>query len=105
VTGFAALNPSYALRAIRNQGRPLAVSPFLREAEGEEIVITRNGKPAGVPIGFASEDDWLDYQLETTGAFCAASNRRATACGKGMASGSRMSSETLKSRALSKLSP
>jgi prevent-host-death family protein len=37
---------------------------FLREAEGEEIVIIRNGKPAGVLIGFASEDDWLDYQLE-----------------------------------------
>ena len=39
-------------------------SRFLREAEGEEIVIIRNGKPAGVLIGFASEDDWLDYQLE-----------------------------------------
>jgi prevent-host-death family protein len=40
------------------------LSRFLREAEGEEIVITRNGKPAGVLIGFASEDEWLDYQLE-----------------------------------------
>ena len=40
------------------------LSRFLREAEGEEVVITRNGKPAGVLIGFASEDDWLDYQLE-----------------------------------------
>jgi prevent-host-death family protein len=40
------------------------LSRFLREAEGEEIVITRNGKPAGLLIGFASEDDWLDYQLE-----------------------------------------
>ena len=37
---------------------------FLHEAEGEEIVITRNGKPAGLLIGFASEDDWRDYQLE-----------------------------------------
>ena len=37
---------------------------FMREAEGEDIVITRNGKPAGLLIGFASEDDWLDYQLE-----------------------------------------
>jgi prevent-host-death family protein len=37
------------------------LSRFLREAEGEEIVITRNGKPAGVLMGFASEDDWLDY--------------------------------------------
>ena len=40
------------------------LSRFLREAEGEEIVIIRNGKPAGLLIGFASEDDWLDYQLE-----------------------------------------
>jgi len=40
------------------------LSRFLREAEGEEIVIIHNGKPAGVLIGFASEDDWLDYQLE-----------------------------------------
>jgi prevent-host-death family protein len=37
---------------------------FMREAEGEDIVITRNGKPAGLLIGFGSEDDWLDYQLE-----------------------------------------
>ena len=40
------------------------LSRFLREAETEEIMITRNGKPAGLLIGFASEDDWLDYQLE-----------------------------------------
>ena len=37
---------------------------FLREAQDEEIVITRNGKPAGLLIGFGSEDDWLDYRLE-----------------------------------------
>jgi prevent-host-death family protein len=35
------------------------LSRFLHEAEGEEIVITRNGKPAGVLIGFGSEDEWL----------------------------------------------
>jgi prevent-host-death family protein len=40
------------------------LSQFLQEAAGEEIVITRDGKPAGVLMGFASEDDWLDYQLE-----------------------------------------
>jgi prevent-host-death family protein len=40
------------------------LSRLLREAEGEEIVITRNGKPAGLLIGFASEEDWIDYQLE-----------------------------------------
>jgi len=39
-------------------------SGFLRQAEKQEIVITRHGKPAGVLIGFASEDDWFDYRLE-----------------------------------------
>jgi prevent-host-death family protein len=41
------------------------LSRFLREARGREIVITRHGKPAGVLIGFASEDDWFDYRLES----------------------------------------
>lgn len=40
------------------------LSRFLREAETVEIVITRHGKPAGVLIGFESEDDWFDYRLE-----------------------------------------
>jgi prevent-host-death family protein len=40
------------------------LSRFLREAEKREIVITRHGKPAGVLIGFESEDDWFDYRLE-----------------------------------------
>ncbi len=39
-------------------------SRYLKEAAGREIVITRHGKPAGVLIGFASEDDWFDYKLE-----------------------------------------
>jgi prevent-host-death family protein len=39
------------------------LSKYLRLAESEEIVITRHGKPAGVLIGFGSEDDWLDYRL------------------------------------------
>lgn len=33
-------------------------------AEREEIVITRHGKPAGVLIGFETEDDWFEYRLE-----------------------------------------
>ena len=41
------------------------LSRFLRLAENEEIVITRHGKPAGVLIGFKSEDEWFDYRLET----------------------------------------
>jgi prevent-host-death family protein len=40
------------------------LSRFLREAEREDIVITRHGKPAGVLIGFESEDDWFEYRLE-----------------------------------------
>ena len=40
------------------------LSKYLRLAEKEAIVITRHGKPAGVLIGFASEDDWFDYRLE-----------------------------------------
>ena len=39
-------------------------SRFLREAGKQEIVITRHGRPAGVLIGFGSEDDWFDYRLE-----------------------------------------
>ncbi len=40
------------------------LSRFLRLAEKEEVLITRHGKPAGVLIGFESEDDWFDYRLE-----------------------------------------
>ena len=40
------------------------LSRFLREAETREIIITRHGKPAGVLIGFESEDDWFEYRLE-----------------------------------------
>ena len=40
------------------------LSRYLREAESHEILITLHGKPAGVLIGFASEDDWLEYRLE-----------------------------------------
>jgi prevent-host-death family protein len=40
------------------------LSRYLREAEKGDIVITRHGKPAGVLIGFTSEDDWFDYRLE-----------------------------------------
>jgi prevent-host-death family protein len=59
-------------RAVRNSGMkevPLSevkddLSRYLREAESENIVITRHGKPAGVLIGFESEDDWFEYRLE-----------------------------------------
>jgi len=58
-----------AVRKSRMKEVPLSeikddLSRFLREAEKHEIVITRHGKPAGVLIGFESEDDWFDYKLE-----------------------------------------
>jgi prevent-host-death family protein len=40
------------------------LSHLLREAAKGDIVITRHGKPAGVLIGFKSEDDWFEYRLE-----------------------------------------
>ena len=40
------------------------LSRYLREAASETIVITRHGRPAGVLVGFADEDDWFDYRLE-----------------------------------------
>jgi len=33
-------------------------------AEREEVLITRHGRPAGILIGFSSEDDWIEYRLE-----------------------------------------
>jgi prevent-host-death family protein len=48
-----------ALAEVKND-----LSRFLRLAESEEILITRHGKPAGVLIGFESDDDWFDYRLE-----------------------------------------
>jgi prevent-host-death family protein len=40
------------------------LSKYLRLAEKERVVITRHGKPAGVLIGFADEEEWFDYCLE-----------------------------------------
>jgi prevent-host-death family protein len=39
-------------------------SRYLRLAASEEILITRHGRPAGVLIGFESEEDWFEYRLE-----------------------------------------
>lgn len=39
-------------------------SRYLRIAETEEVVITRNGKPAGVLVGFSDEEEWFEYVLE-----------------------------------------
>ncbi|MDR7420159.1 MAG: type II toxin-antitoxin system Phd/YefM family antitoxin, partial [Armatimonadota bacterium] len=62
------------------------LSRYLREAEKEEIVITRHGKPAGVLVGFRSEDDWFDYRLENDPRFLRriAEARESIKAGKGI---------------------
>jgi prevent-host-death family protein len=40
------------------------LSRYLRLAEKHELVITRHGKPAGVLVGFATEEDWVEYRLQ-----------------------------------------
>lgn len=62
------------------------LSKFLRLAENEQIVITRHGKPAGILVGFASEDDWFDYKLEHDPRFLQriAQARKSLQAGKGV---------------------
>jgi prevent-host-death family protein len=45
------------------------LSKYLRIAEEEDVIITQHGRPAGVLIGFKSEEDWFDYRLETDSRF------------------------------------
>ena len=63
------------------------LSRYLRLAGKEQVVITRHGKPAGVLIGFESEDDWFDYKLEHDPRFLRriASARRSVRSGLGVA--------------------
>ena len=62
------------------------LSRYLRVAEKEEVLITRHGRPAGVLIGFESEDDWFDYRLENDPRFLARveSSRRSLREGRGI---------------------
>ena len=62
-----------SIRKARQQKAPKEValaevkddlSKYLRLAVNEEIVITRHGRPAGILIGFGSEEDWFEYRLE-----------------------------------------
>jgi prevent-host-death family protein len=48
-----------ALSEVKDQ-----LSRYLHIAEEEQVVITRHGKPAGILIGFESEEDWFEYKLE-----------------------------------------
>jgi len=62
------------------------LSRYLREAESGEILITRHGKPAGILIGFASDDDWFDYRLANNPRFAKRieSARASLRAGKGI---------------------
>jgi prevent-host-death family protein len=62
------------------------LSRYLRLAAKEEILITRHGKPAGVLVGFADEDDWFDYRLENDPRFLnrIAQARESLRAGKGV---------------------
>ena len=62
------------------------LSKYLRLAADEEIVITRHGRPAGVLIGFDSEDDWFEYRLEHHPEFLRriAESRAALRAGRGV---------------------
>ncbi|MEK7731290.1 MAG: type II toxin-antitoxin system Phd/YefM family antitoxin [Planctomycetota bacterium] len=44
---------------------------YLQEAQLEEILITRDGEPAGLLVGFESDDDLFDYKLENDPRFLA----------------------------------
>ena len=63
------------------------LSRYLRAAEKEEIIITRHGKPAGILIGFKSEDDWFEYKLQNDPRFLRRieAARRSIEGGKGVA--------------------
>ena len=52
------------------------LSRFLREAETQDIVITRHGKPAGVLIGFNLKTIGSIIGLKMMPAFCAGSSVR-----------------------------
>ncbi|MBC6952099.1 type II toxin-antitoxin system Phd/YefM family antitoxin [candidate division KSB1 bacterium] len=70
-----------ALSEIKDQ-----LSKYLRLAEKEEIVIMRHGKPAGVLVGFKTEEDWFDYRLEHDPRFLdrIAAARQSLRAGKGI---------------------
>jgi prevent-host-death family protein len=50
---------SVALHEAKDQ-----LSMLLKKASKERVLITRHGRPAGILIGFADEDEYFEYQLE-----------------------------------------
>lgn len=47
----------------------------------EAVTITRHGKPAGILVGFASDDNGFNYQLENDPRFLERVERHARASG------------------------
>ena len=62
------------------------LSRYLKLAADGEIVITHHGRPAGILIGFATEEDWFDYRLEHDPEFLSRIQeaRRAIQAGQGV---------------------
>ena len=62
------------------------LSRILRQAEKEEIIITRHGKPAAILIGFKSDDDWFEYRLQNDARFLSRveAARRSLMAGQGI---------------------
>ena len=58
---------------------------FFVKRKSRRFVITRHGKPAGILIGFESEDDWFDYKLENDSRFLERVNqvRKSLRAGRG----------------------
>ena len=54
----------HAMKEIALSHVRIDLSKYLRLEAKEQIVITRHGKPAGVLIGFESDDDWFEFKLE-----------------------------------------
>lgn len=50
---------SIALNEAKDQ-----LSMLLKRASKERVLITKHGRPAGILIGFADEEDYFEYLLE-----------------------------------------
>ena len=61
-------------------------SEYLDRAQRQQVLVTRHGRVAGVLIGFKSEMDWFDYQLENDPRFLSrvAQARKSLRSGQGM---------------------
>ena len=62
------------------------LSIYVRLAKKEEVVITHDGIPATVLVGFESEEDWFDYHLKNDPRFLDrfAAARKSLRSGKGV---------------------